>query len=172
MNDVKVVTLGTEMIKLAQQQYGITDRDMMRHKLSAEDQGKLRRQVLASVNAMPEDLLLNTHASVKAALPIEGWKYLPGFSIPELEKLDNVLGIIMIDASATEIIERRKKDSAVRKREPETKDDIKQHRDINIGIMTSFAIRLNIPFYIIHNKEGRAQETTKELREVAKSVFG
>ncbi|MDE1860285.1 MAG: AAA family ATPase [Candidatus Micrarchaeota archaeon] len=166
ISDVKIVSLADEMLSVAQKgSNGLTDRDKLRS-LSDEEIVKIRAAALRHINSMRDNSIIDTHASVK-----KGTRYVPGLTMDGLGSLNRVEAIIYIDATADEIINRRKKDKT-RVREEESKGEIEEQRIVNISLISAFAFSLSIPIYIVDNKEGKVDFAVAEVKRIAKEVFG
>ncbi len=159
------VNVGSEMLSAAIAEGMVKDRDELRY-LSPKAIVELRLKAFRNINRMDGPVIIDTHATVK-----RGSRYVPGFSIKELQELEGLKAFIYIDASAKEIAERRKRD-ATRRREDESREEIDQHRSVNIAFISAFASYFGIPIYIIKNKENKLDETLKELETVASEIFG
>jgi len=160
------VNIGDEMLKLAQKEFGITDRDAMR-KINnyAEISERWRREILESIARQEGLVLVDTHASIKSESRLS-----PGLSFSDLDLLKgSAKAIVYIDASTEEIIARRQRDTT-RKREQETPEDIDLQRSINLAMCSLFSAYLNIPLYVIHNREGKLEETRKQLAKVLEGL--
>ena len=151
LKKAKLVNMGSEMLKYTK----LSDRDKLRY-LSFDEQKKLRARAIENIRKKGGNIIIDTHLSVE-----HNGRFLPGFSINELKEL-NTKALIYIDASAKEIIARRKKDKS-RKRENESEEEINMHRSLNISFMASAASELNIPILIFRNSEGMADEVAGEL---------
>jgi len=151
LKNAKLVNMGSEMLKYT----GLSDRDKLRY-LSFDEQKELREKAIRGLIRKGGNIIIDTHLSVE-----QNGRFLPGFSINELNEL-NTKAFIYIDASAKEIIARRKKDKS-RKRENESEEEINMHRSLNISFMASAASELNIPILIFRNSEGMADEVAGEL---------
>ena len=151
LKKAKLVNMGSEMLKYAK----LSDRDKLRY-LSFDEQKKLRARAIENIRKKGGNVIIDTHLSVE-----QNGRFLPGFSINELKEL-NTKAFIYIDASAKEIMARRKKDKS-RKREDESEEEINMHRSLNIAFMASAASELNIPILIFRNSDGMVDEVAGEL---------
>ncbi len=160
----KTVNVGTEMLDVGVAEGAAEERDKLRY-LSPEKITDLRLKAFKSINKMDGNIIVDTHATVK-----RGNRYVPGFSIKELQELKGLSAFIYIDATAGEIAGRRKRD-ATRKREDESIEEIDQQRTVNISFISAFASFFGIPIYIIKNKEDKLDNTLKELEAAAEEIF-
>jgi adenylate kinase len=161
----KIVNIGSEILNAAKVKGQISNRDEIKY-MSSFEILLARKAALASISNMDAQIILDTHAYVKG-----NSRYIPGFSLNEVEGLRELKAIIFIDAFAKDIIERRASDPS-RKREAESEDEINEQRIINLSIITSFALHLNIPIYIIKNKKDKINESVNEFVKISKEVFG
>lgn len=163
-NRLKVLNLGTEMLDIAKDKFSITDRDQIRT-LNDKTTIEIRNAIMQKVIDSKEDAIIDTHASVK-----QGRRYRPGFSIDELQKI-RISAIIYIDATSEEVLERSLGDHT-RKRAYDTIAEIDEWRSVNISIISTFAVYLNIPIYIIYNQEGKQDEAAEEVDRITKEIIG
>jgi adenylate kinase len=160
---VKVINLGTEMLTILKEKFKITDRDKIRN-LDDKNTILVRNEIMQKIIATKEDAIIDTHASVK-----QGRRYRPGFSIDELKKI-RISAIIYIDATSEEILERSATDGS-RQRAYETVAEIDEWRSVNISIISTFAVYLNIPIYIIYNQEGKQDEAATEVLKITREII-
>ncbi|MEM3181268.1 MAG: AAA family ATPase [Candidatus Micrarchaeaceae archaeon] len=162
----KIVNMGDEMLKMAEQEYGINDRDKMRTiPAYAEKSQEWRVKIFSQIEATDGTVLLDTHASIKSAD-----RYTPGLTMRDLDAMKGfVKGIIYIDATTEEVLSRRANDNT-RNREHDTAEGIDQHRSINLSLASFFSAYLNIPLYIIHNKEGSLNEAQERLKGILQEL--
>ena len=162
---VSITNLGTVMMKAAKEEHkNVKSRDRLRY-MSDSDIIEVREKALSMIMSDRKNSIIDTHSSVK-----QGRRYVPGFSMRELGKLE-IDAIIYVDASSDDIIRRRMLDSS-RKREIEGPLEIDEQRSINLAIISTIALHLNIPIYILYNREGTAKEAAQQVKEIAKEVFG
>ncbi|MFP3279025.1 MAG: AAA family ATPase [Candidatus Micrarchaeota archaeon] len=159
LKNAKLVNMGSEILKYAKS----SDRDKLRY-LSFEEQKELRARAIRGLIRKGGNVIIDTHLTVE-----QNGRFLPGFSISELKKL-NTKALIYIDASAKEIIARREKDKS-RKRENESEEEINTQRSLNIAFMASAASELNIPILIFRNSEGMADEVAGELEKALNELI-
>ena len=160
---LKVINLGTEMLKIAREKFNIIDRDKVRT-LDDATTISIRNSIMQEIIESKEDAIIDTHASVK-----QGRRYRPGFSIAELQKI-RISAIIYIDATSEEVLARSMRDSG-RKREYESSAEIDEWRTVNLAIISSFAVSLNIPIYIIYNQEGKQSQAAAEIDRITKEII-
>jgi len=154
---VDFITYGTVMLEIAKEM-GIRDRDEMR-KLPIEKQRKLQELTAEKVSEMG-DVVVDTHCTIKTPSG-----YLPGFPYHILKKLDPRL-IILIEADANEIIERRVKDKDIRRRDEESIYDIEEHQLMNRIAAMNYAVLVSATVKIVKNNDGMAEKATEEIIKV------
>lgn len=161
---LRIINLGTEMLDIAKERFNISDRDKVRL-LDDSTTIAIRNEIMQRIIGTKEDSIIDTHASIK-----QGRRYRPGFSIDELQKI-RISAIIYIDATSEEVLERSLADKS-RTRAYDTLAEIDEWRSVNISIISTFAVYLNIPIYIIYNKEGQQDEAAAEVHRITKEIIG
>ena len=161
---LRVINLGSEMLDVAKAKFGITDRDKLRL-IDDKTTIAIRNEIMQRIISTKQDTIIDTHASIK-----KGRRYRPGFSIDELQKI-RISAIVYIDATSEEILNRSKADSG-RTRAYETVVEIDEWRGVNISIISTFAVYLNIPLYIIYNKNGEQGKTAEEVNKITREIIG
>jgi len=155
--EVNFITYGTVMLEIAKEM-GIRDRDEMR-KLPIEKQRKLQELTAEKVSEMG-DVVIDTHCTIKTPSG-----YLPGFPYRILKKLNPRL-IILIEAGANEIIERRAKDKDIRRRDEESIYDIEEHQLMNRIAAMNYAVLVSATVKIVKNNDGMAEKAAEEIIKV------
>jgi adenylate kinase len=161
---LKVVNLGSEMLSIMKEKYNTTDRDKIRL-LDDKNTIAIRNSILQKIIDAKDDTIIETHASIK-----QGRRYRPGFSIEELQKV-RISAIIYIDATSDEILQRSMKDTQ-RQRAYQNIAEVDEWRSVNISIISTFAVHLNIPIYIIYNQQGKLEETSSEVKGILHEIVG
>ncbi len=166
-NSIKVVNIGDEMLKKAMEEYGISDRDKLRTLPGyAEKSERWRKEIFESLASGPSPAVVDTHASIKAAN-----RYTPGLTIDDLNIIKgSAKGILYIDASTQEILERRANDKT-RAREQDSPEEVEQHRNINLSLASFYSAYLNIPLYIIYNKQNGLVEAQNQAKEIIGQIL-
>ena len=155
--EVNFITYGTVMLEIAKEM-GIRDRDEMR-KLPIEKQRKLQELTAEKVSEMG-DVVVDTHCTIKTPSG-----YLPGFPYHILKKLNPRL-IILIEADANEITERRVKDKDIRRRDEESIYDIEEHQLMNRIAAMNYAVLVSATVKIVKNNDGMAEKAAEEIIKV------
>ncbi|MDE1855806.1 MAG: AAA family ATPase [Candidatus Micrarchaeota archaeon] len=161
----KLVNIGSEMLEIEKKDYGVKDRDDLR-KLSAEITKKVRNQVFDKIRKEKQDIIIDTHASIRS-----GPRFVPGFTIEELQSLNELMTIVYIDAESKDILERRKEDFK-RRRDVEDSMDLEEQREVNISMITTYAAIMGIPLYMIKNQQGKLERAIKQANDAVKEMFG
>ncbi len=162
----KTVSMGTEMNEIAVKKGYVKNRDEMR-KLHPKVIEKLRAQALKKINKMKGNLIIDTHATVKS-----GNRYVPGFSSREINILEGLKAFIYVDSEATDIIIRRARDLN-RKRDVDNIEELKQQRELNLSLITSYSIQNDVPLpiFIIENKENKLDYAIKQAEDILADIF-
>lgn len=164
--DLWIVNLGDILFQIANEKRGIVDREQ--HGMMSEDEIKQdREEAFNKIIADKRDAIIDTHLSIKY-----GRRYIPGVTIKELEHI-RIKAIIYIDATSKEIWQRRQNDSSKpgRRNVNDTEAEVEEQRNINLAILSSCAIYLSIPIYIIYNSDGKQAEAVTELEKIVKGHF-
>jgi adenylate kinase len=80
-----------------------------------------------------------------------------------------VSAIIYLDASNTELMARRLKDSD-RNRQRQGDLEIDRQRDVNLATLSYYMVTLDIPIYIINNRENKVKDTVKSCEDVIRDL--
>ncbi len=164
-SNCSIANIGTLMLEHAKARGYATDRDKLRF-LKSTVISDLRKEALLTINAMPGKVLLDTHASIG-----ENGRYLPGLPIDTLRGLKNVSGLVYIDAVTEDIIERRRKDPH-RKRENEDDYMVNEQRIINMSMLSIASSHLNIPLFVVLNRQGHLEECIVEIEKRFSELVG
>jgi adenylate kinase len=160
-----VLGVGEMMEKVAVEKRYVKNKDELRY-LTNERLTELRTLTFKEIAAMKGRVIVDTHASV-----VKKNRFFPGLPFYAVELLKGLKGFVYIDATAEEIIARRLKDKT-RKREVQHASEIDDQRTINISNLSYYASMLNIPLYIIGNREGQLQKAETEFAESIEEMFG
>lgn len=161
---VRIINMGGEMMKILAEK-GITERDKVRY-VPYSETVKVRAEVVKRVNRITEDSIIDTHASVKSNI-----RYIPGFSTSDLGELKGIMGVIYIDAHANEIMVRRLTDTT-RARENDLEDEINQQRRINTAIASYFATYLDVPLYVVMNRQNQIEKAVADVERAVNDALG
>jgi adenylate kinase len=164
--NLEVVNLGDELLQIAKRNTGLDDREKLGMR-SEEEIKRDREEAFANIINRKKDTIIDTHLTIKF-----GRRYIPGVTIAELANI-RIKAIIYVDATAKEIWKRRHNDAskANRRNIDDTEAEIEEQRNINLAILSSCAIYLSIPIYIIYNRDGKQSEAMTELDKIVKEHF-
>lgn len=159
--EIKIINYGDEMLKIAKEKYGITNRDEMRKKIPLKEYRKLQTEAAKNIAKIKEDIIIDTHLSIK----MQGGYY-PGLPEEAIKEIKPDV-IVLTEFNPEDIIERRKKDmsltQAIQKegivsiprtgREIENLEEIEMHQTINrlfaasvANISQSLIVIINLRF--------------------------
>ena len=161
----KIINIGDLMIKRAMMKDYISDRDQLRtlnNKISTE----LRSYAFGRVSKMSGNLLLDTHTSIETR-----GRYIPGLPLDIVRRMKGLVAFIYVDASTEEIVMRRRADKS-RKREEEDRVLIDIQRLINMSVLLSYSSYLNIPLYVIINRQNMLEKSVNQLKKHLNDIFG
>ncbi|MEM0106807.1 MAG: AAA family ATPase [Candidatus Micrarchaeaceae archaeon] len=161
-----IVNLGTLMFKIAEEEGLVSTRDQLK-KLTCEESTRLRNLAIQEIKNSKDNLLIDTHISIENAELSSITVGIPFDLVNEIKPS----GLIYIDAPSTDILERRVADTT-RARENQTAYALDTQRTIDLSILSYYMAYLNIPLYIIINKQGRLQEATMNLEKAIEALFG
>ncbi len=157
--EIREVNYGDVFLEVAGELYGITNRDEIREKLTADQYRILHKRASEKIAEMAkEPLLLDTHALISLETG-----FMPGFPFFVLERLPISLFVI-IEADPEEVEGRRRRDA--RERGMGLEHDVALHQLLNRMAVVTYAVLKGASVYIIHNKEGEAERAGEELAEV------
>ena len=150
-----LVNYGDLMFDIASKKKYVSHRDDLR-KLPPATQKKVQSEVGDALARMEGNVVLDTHCSI--ATP-KG--YLPGLPFFLLGKL-NVGQLVLITAPIKDIMARRCADKT-RARDAESEESLRQHHDINMALLASYAAFCGAPAKVIVNSQGNVEDAKKEL---------
>ena len=157
--DIKFVTFGTVMIDIAEEMGLVKNRDEMR-KLTLEQQKNLQIKSAEKIAEMG-NVILDTHCTVKTP---KG--YMPGLPEWVVKKL-NPTAIVIVEADAEEIYNRRAND-ATRSRDPDSKEQIDEHQQINRAAAMAYAALSGATVKIVFNHDNAIEDAVKQAAPVLK----
>jgi adenylate kinase len=162
---IRIISLADEMLKRSSIN-GVVDRDKLRY-MSYDEIASIRKDViLNTINKIDGDLIIDTHLTVKKKT-----RYVPGFSKFDLDSFKELKGIIYIDAHANDIMFRRLIDKT-RSREDEPEEEIHEQRRINISMASYYAAHLNLPLYIVKNRQNQVERAVSDMEEAINEILG
>jgi adenylate kinase len=155
--DIKFVTFGTVMIDIAKEKGIVQNRDEMR-KLTLEQQKELQINTAEKVASM-KNVILDTHCTVKTP---KG--YMPGLPEWVVKKL-NPTAIVIVEADPEEIYNRRASDTT-RTRDPDSKEKINEHQQLNRAAAMAYAALTGATVKIVFNHDNAIEDAVKEAAPV------
>ncbi|MHA1713896.1 MAG: adenylate kinase [Candidatus Ranarchaeia archaeon] len=156
----KTVSFGTEMLEYCRSQKLVYNRDDIR-KMSLATQRQAQYQTAKRIAALPGDILLDTHCTIKTATG-----YINGIT-KDMVLLLKPKAVILIDAHEIEILGRRKKDKKQRNRTIESFEEISEHKIINRIFASIIASHADALLQVVHNRTG---EFERAVQEVIKTI--
>ena len=157
--NIEFVTFGTIMEEIAKEMGLVKDRDEMR-KLTLDQQKNLQIKSAEKVAKMG-NVILDTHCTIKTP---KG--YMPG--LPEwVVKRINPTAIVVVEADPEEIYNRRVNDPS-RKRDPDTKEQIAEHQQINRAAVMAYAALTGATVKIVFNHDNKLDDAVKQASPVLK----
>ena len=165
LDGVKIVNYGDVLLQLVVENNYAKNRDEMRMmpnpiqlKVNAETWSKLAQE--------EGSFMLDTHAFVEHT-----GRFIPGLPIEDVEKLKGLCGLFYLDADNDTIRSRAAKDHT-RIREGQGDVEMNNYRYASISALSYLSTRLNIPLYIIQNKEGMLDQTVDIFVQHLHDAFG
>jgi adenylate kinase len=155
--DIQFVTFGTVMADIAIEMNLVKDRDEMR-KLTLEQQKELQIKTAEKVAKM-DNVIVDTHCTVKTP---KG--YMPGLPEWVIKKL-NPTAIVVVEADPGEIYNRRSKD-ITRNRDPDSKEKIAEHQQMNRAAAMAYATLSGATVKIVFNHDNAIEDAVKDAAPV------
>jgi len=153
--NINVVNYGDEIFKIAKERKLVQHRDELR-KLPYELQREMQIQAAKNISKLG-NVIVDTHCTIKTP-----FGYLPGLPYDVLQIL-KPSRIILIEADAKEIMERRRKDVDIRKRDEESIESMEEHQLMNKIAGMSYATLTGATLKIIKNRQGKLEEAVEEM---------
>lgn len=164
----RIVSVGTLMFDLASKENFVGERDKLRLKSNEKRHSELRDKAFSKIASTKGNVIVDTHVSIEA----EGTgRYVPGLPLEALKRIKNLKGFIYVDAHTDRILERRRADKT-RKRKEEDSALIDTQRLINISALSYYSSYLNIPLYVIFNRQNMLDWSIEKLKTCLKELFG
>lgn len=157
--DIQFVTFGTVMIDIAKEIGLVENRDEMR-KLTLEQQKELQIKTAEKIAEM-KNVIVDTHCTVKTP---QG--YMPGLPEWVIKKLKPT-SIVIVEADPEEIYNRRAKDQT-RNRDPDSKEKIAEHQEINRATAMAYSTLSGATVKIVFNHDNAIDEAVKQAAPVLK----
>jgi adenylate kinase len=164
----KLVSVGTLMLEPMAKEGAASNRDEIRYKSAGKDYSKFRNYAFEKIAAMEGNVIVDTHVTIEAE---STGRYVPGLPLESLSKIKNLKGFIYIDAHTDRILERRRTDST-RDRKEEDPALIDTQRLINMSALSYYSSCLNIPVYVIFNRQHMLDDSMERMKTCLKELFG
>ncbi|MGC8651876.1 MAG: AAA family ATPase [Candidatus Micrarchaeia archaeon] len=163
----KIANIGDLMLKNALSRKYVDNRDKLRF-LSTKKTDFLRELAFKDVKAMKGNVIIDTHASVE-----QNGRFVPGLPRSSMMLLGKgaVKALIYVYAPTKEVLARRRSDPT-RKREKEPAEIIDIQHAMDIASIAQYSSDLNIPMYIVINRQGEIKKSTALLDSYLKDAFG
>jgi adenylate kinase len=159
-----VVAIGALMQEIAGKKVLTKNRDEIRYLSNSQITG-LRTATFKQIAAMDGNVVVDTHASIA-----EHGRYVPGLPFYAMKLLKKTRALVYFDSTAEDIIARRSTDKS-RRREAQETWEIDNQRIINISTLSYYAAYLNIPLYIISNKQGEMENAVRDFSRAVDEIF-
>ena len=157
--DIEFVTFGTVMEEIAKETGLVKDRDEMR-KMTLKQQKDLQIKTAEKV-AKKENVIVDTHCTIKTP---KG--YMPGLPEWVIKKL-NPTAIVIVEADPEEIYNRRANDPT-RNRDPDSKEQINEHQQINRAAAMAYAALTGSTVKIVFNHDNAIDAAVEQAAPVLK----
>jgi len=151
------VNYGDAMIKIAQQEGIVEDRDSLR-KLSPQVQKEIQKKAAKSIRERSQEnnIIVDTHCTIKTPAG-----FLPGLPKWVLDELKPDM-FILVEADSEEILIRRISDET-RIRDMEKLSDIELHQEMNRAVAMAYAALTGATVKIIKNHDNRLDEPVEDM---------
>ena len=164
--NARVVVFGTEMFEQAKRTAGVKNRDELR-KLAVKDQRRFQEMAARRISEMQDSIVIvDTHIFVRTG---EGYYY-PGLPLHLLEII-KPSSFVMIVADASEIVNRRKKDTS-RLRDDISTQQVQYEIETSKLMVATCSILTGAPFIIVANNDNKMDEAVSGVAKVLLSPLG
>ncbi len=162
---IMCVSIGTIMTEIAVARGELTDRDEIKY-LPRSRYVSLQEEAWDRVSEIEGIVVVDTHITVE-----KNGRFLPGIPIKLMTQIKGLSAMIYIDASNEELARRRTRDGYTKRhREMESGMETDVQRYMNLGGLSYYSVHLNIPIYIIYNRDNRLDEAVMECKKAIKEV--
>ncbi len=162
----KVANIGDLMLEAALRKGLAKDRDAIK-RLSHGEVESLRDSAATALIKLKGEIILDTHMTIEKGAKLE-----PALPHSFMQRLRPARALIYINATSGEVMARRRKDRGLRSREIEESAALDVQRTVDLAILGYLSTHLNMPLYIIENREGHADRAAKELASALREAFG
>jgi adenylate kinase len=158
-NDYEIINYGDKMLEIAKERDLVEHRDEMKN-IEVDTYKEIQREAAEQIfeESEDKDVIVDTHAAIKSP-----YGYIPGLPKWTIENLQPDK-IIILDASAEEIISRRESDSD-RDRVKESVESMEEYREVAREMAATGSVLTGAYLKTIKNKAGKAEEAAEELIE-------
>jgi adenylate kinase len=158
-----VQVFGTAMFDEALRLKWVKHRDEMR-KLPVEKQKKLQEAAAARISrGRGKVVFIDTHLFIRT--PEGFW---PGLPLRVIEPMKPT-HLLLVEASAKEILARRKKDTT-RYRDEITEREVSQELELARAFLTAASLVSGAPMTFIHNAEGSSDEAANQIANLVRGA--
>ncbi len=157
--EYKIINYGDKMLEIAKDRDLVENRDEMKN-IDVETYKDIQKEAAEQIfeESEDQDVIVDTHAAIKSP-----FGYIPGLPKWSIENLQPEK-IIILDASAEEILSRRQGDSD-RDRSMESVESIQEYREVAREMASTGSVLTGAYLKVIENKSGRAEAAAEELIE-------
>ena len=158
--EYELINYGDQMFEVAKEKGLVDTRDEMKN-LGVETYKELQKTAAEQIFEIAEenDVIVDTHAAIKSP-----YGYIPGLPKWSVSELDPEK-IIMLTASAQQIYQRSQSDQD-REREHDSVEEVQEYQQVAREMAAADSVEVGAYLKIIENKEGRAEQASRELIEV------
>ena len=160
----RVANVGTLMLEEAKKLGYTDDRDRIRY-MEVGRLDEVRVNAFKELSTYDGNVVVDTHNYVE-----ENGRFVPGLPMKLLEGLGGIEAFIYVNAEESDIIDRRRKDTT-RTRELEDTENMKVQKTLNLSVLAYYSSLLNVPLYLINNRNGRLEESKARFHKILKEVF-
>jgi adenylate kinase len=158
-----VLVFGTAMFDEALRLKWVKHRDEMR-KLPVEKQKKLQEAAAAAISrGKGKVVFIDTHLFIRT--PEGFWPGLPLRVIQPMKPTH----LILVGASAKEILARRKNDTT-RYRDEITEEEVSEELELARGFLSAASLVSGAPMLFIHNEEGNADKAASKIAALVRGA--
>ena len=154
---LRIVNYGTVMFEVAKSEGLVENRDQIR-KLPIDVQRDVQEKAAQKIHDMG-DVIVDTHCTIKTP-----GGYYPGLPEWVLRRLEPDR-IVLVEADAEEIANRRTKDGS-RVRDEEGMEDIVEHQMMNRYAAMAYSMLTGASIKMVFNHDGGLDEAVKEVLKV------
>lgn len=161
--EYEIINYGTKMLEIAKERDLVEKRDEMKN-IDVETYKEIQREAAEQIfeESEDKDVIVDTHAAIKSP-----FGYIPGLPKWSIENLQPEK-IIILDASAEEIISRREGDSD-RDRVSESVESMEEYRQVAREMAATGSVLTGAYLKTIKNKSGQAEAAAEELVKTLKA---